>query len=83
MITHSDLVERLLEQGMGVMGWTEEQTLQTTIPAIQLAYKGRCDFVSAILKAVFGEADKPAATPAAPARPLTFALFDAMFGGGK
>lgn len=66
---------------MGVMGWTEEQTLQTTIPALEAAYKGRCDFVSAILKAVFGEGDKP--EPAQPARPLTFTLFDAMFGGGK
>lgn len=64
---------------MGVMGWTEEQTLQTTVPAIEAAYKGRCDFVSMVLNAVFGDGkpDKPKVS----ARPFSFALFDAQFGG--
>lgn len=36
--------------GMGWLGWTEEQTLATTIPAIILAYEGRMD----MLRSIFG-----------------------------
>jgi hypothetical protein len=66
---------------MGVMGWTEEQTLRTTVPAIEAAYKGRCDFVSMVLKAVFGTNEPEA--PKVSARPFSFALFDAQFGGDR
>lgn len=42
---------------MGWMGWTEAQTLSTTIPAIELAYQGRFE----LLKSIFGGkgADEP------------------------
>jgi hypothetical protein len=65
--------------GMGALGWSEEQTLQTTLPAIELAYRGRCEFVSKIIGAVFGN-NEPAPPPVSP-RPFSFALFDAQFGG--
>lgn len=61
---------------MGWMGWTEEQTLRTTIPALELAFEGRCD----MLAAIFGGAETPAKKPVS-ARPFSFALFDAQFGG--
>lgn len=66
---------------MGVMGWTEEQTLQTTLPAIDAAYKGRCDFVGMVLKAAFGSSEPEA--PKVSTRPASLALFDAQFGGDK
>lgn len=40
---------------MGWLGWTEAQTLDTTIPAILTAYEGRAD----MLKAIFGESERP------------------------
>lgn len=61
---------------MGWIGWTEEQTLQTTIPAIELAYRARCD----MLQAIFGGAED--AAPAVSPRPMTPTLFNALFGGG-
>lgn len=39
---------------MGVIGWTEQQTLDTTIPAIELAYKGRSRFIADVAGAIFG-----------------------------
>jgi hypothetical protein len=60
---------------MGWIGWTEEQTLQTTIPAIETAYRGRCKMVSAI----FGGSE-PTPAPVS-ARPFSIELFDAMFDG--
>lgn len=63
---------------MGWLGWTEEQTLQTTIPAIELAHEGRCD----MLRAIFG-GNEPA-KPAVSARPFSIELFDAwQLDGGK
>lgn len=53
---------------MGWLGWTEQQTLNTSMPAIVLAYEGRMD----MLKACFGEASEtpPAAVEvAAPVAP--------------
>jgi hypothetical protein len=64
----------LLKYGMGWLGWTEDQTLQTTIPAIELAYEGRCD----MLRSIFGGGDEPAPAPAA-TREMTPELFDAVF----
>jgi hypothetical protein len=37
------------------MGWSEEQTLHTSIPAIIAAHAGRVD----MLKAIFGGKDEP------------------------
>lgn len=69
---------------MGWLGWTEEQTLQTTVPAIEIAYRGRCDMLQDVIKAAFGggEDEKPAAPKASP-RPLTMKLFDALFSGKR
>lgn len=62
---------------MGWIGWTEEQTLRTTIPAIELAVAGRTD----MLRAIFGgsEPEQPKVSP----RPFSIELFDALFDGGK
>ncbi len=38
------------------MGWTEEQTLNTKMSAILLAYEGRVD----MLRAIFGGGSEPA-----------------------
>lgn len=42
---------------MGWLGWTEEETLNTTLSAIELAYEGKVD----MLKLCFGapEEEKP------------------------
>lgn len=58
---------------MGWLGWTEEQTLQTTIPALELAYQGRCE----MLAAIFGGKDSAPAVDNT--RPMTPELFDAVF----
>lgn len=42
---------------MGWLGWSEEQTLDTRMPMIVLAYEGRVK----MLKAVFGGGDEPPA----------------------
>lgn len=44
---------------MGWLGWTEQQTLDTSIPAIELAFSGRME----MLKACFGAAEEPATPP--------------------
>jgi hypothetical protein len=50
------------------MGWSEEQTLHTSIPAIIAAHAGRVD----MLKAIFGGKDEPTKTeqnqPASPGK---------------
>lgn len=61
---------------MGWLGWTEEQTLQTTVPSIEIALAGRCD----MLRQIFGGSDEPAPKPVA--RPFSIKLFDALFAGG-
>ena len=52
---------------MGWLGWTEEQTLDTTMRGIWLAYEGRGE----MLKAIFGggkdKAGRPLAEPDMPA----------------
>ena len=44
---------------MGWLGWTEDQTLNTSMPAIEIAYRAKVE----MLKACFGggpsETDKP------------------------
>jgi|GEM_PF-3375793 len=40
---------------MGWLGWTEDQTLDTRMISIVMAYEGRLK----MLKAIFGSEDKP------------------------
>lgn len=47
---------------MGWLGWTEQQTLDTTIPAIWAAYRGKIE----MLKACYGSSEKT------PPKPMTF-----------
>jgi hypothetical protein len=48
--------------GMGWLGWSEDQTLDTTMPSIIEAYEGRVD----MLKAIFGDGKKPGVSVADP-----------------
>lgn len=41
--------------GTGWLGWSEQETLDTSIPTILLAYEGRVE----MLKACFGGSDEP------------------------
>lgn len=61
---------------MGWVGYTEEQALQMTIPALELAYEGRCE----MLEAIFGGGES---ADQVSARPFSIELFDAMFGGDR
>ena len=59
-MTVEEYLDHLLKLGMGWLGWTEEQTLATSMPAIVIAYEGRLD----MLQALFGSATAPAALDA-------------------
>jgi hypothetical protein len=63
----------LLEIGTGWLGWGYDQTLDTPIQGIEIAHKGRL----AMLRAIFGSAEKPEETKQLP--PLSPTLFRAMF----
>lgn len=52
---------------MGWIGWTEQQTLDTTIEGIRIAYQGRMD----MLAAIFGKS-KPAGAPVSESGPSLF-----------
>lgn len=56
-MSHAEFAAWLMKIGMGWLGWTERQTLDTSIPAVLFAYEGRKD----MLRAVFGsgEPDPP------------------------
>lgn len=56
MISHANFHEWLLKVGMGWIGWTEDQTLDTHMAAIVLAYEGRADMLGYIFG---GKADEP------------------------
>ncbi len=45
---------------MGWLGWTEDQTLNTSMPAIEIAYRAKVD----MLKACFGGGAEPDPQPA-------------------
>lgn len=64
MISLSEYYDRLLKIGMGWLGWTEDQTLDTSMPAIVLAQQGRVE----MLQAVFGGAPAPKEPP--PEKPM-------------
>ncbi|MGF7160126.1 hypothetical protein FHS85_001749 [Rhodoligotrophos appendicifer] len=49
MITHAEHHHWLLEIGMGWLGWTEQQTLNTTMSSIITAYRGRIDLLKTLL----------------------------------
>jgi hypothetical protein len=55
------------------LGWTEAQTLATSVPAILAAFKGR----QAMLRAIFGGSDEQ--KPVVSDQKLTPQIFDAMF----
>lgn len=66
MITHSDFHDWLLKVGMGWIGWTEQQTLDTHMAAIVLAYEGRADMLGYIFG---GKAEEPGQVE--PAEPIS------------
>jgi hypothetical protein len=55
--TVGEMADRLLEIGTGVLGWTSQQTMQTPMPHILLAYKSRIDWAKATNP--FGSGEKP------------------------
>lgn len=59
---------------MGWLGWTEQETLHTSMPAIEAAYRGRTKMIQVMT-------GRSPPSPAAPAGALTPLLFDALFGG--
>lgn len=65
--------------GTGWIGWTEEQTLNTTMPGIESAHRGRVN----MLQAIFGKADEPSLAKKPSARHVTPKLFDALFFGKR
>lgn len=66
-------------RAMGWLGWTEEVTLRTTVPSIELALEGRAE----MLNKIFGKGEPEPEQPKVSARPFSLELFDAMFDGGK
>lgn len=68
-----DYLDHMLELGMGWMGWTEAETLDTSIPAIALAYDGRIK----MLQSIFGKGEaKP--DESAPADEASMPLADRL-----
>ena len=49
---------------MGWLGWTEEQTLRTSIPSIELAYRARVDMLAAV--GLLSKGDAPAPSKSMP-----------------
>ncbi len=67
---------------MGWLGWTEQQTLDTTIPAIETAFRGRVE----MLKACFGSGDdkpKPEPEPQRVSGKTLFAMMRTLAGGKR
>ena len=60
-----DYLDYLLKLGMGWLGWTEAETLDTSMPAIGLAYDGRIE----MLQAIFGKGEAKPGTDAGEAPP--------------
>jgi hypothetical protein len=48
------------------LGWTEQQTLDTTIPAIETAYNGSWKGLRKVVEAVAGTAEGEPDTPVVP-----------------
>ena len=65
---------------MGVLGWTEKDTLDASLQGIVAALESRKRFINDILQAVFGSPTTESAEPVAQTvRPMTPELFDALF----
>lgn len=64
-MSQSDYFDWLLKIGMGWIGWTYEQTLDTPMLAIVDAHKGRM----AMLRAIFGGDDPD--IPSIPQKPVS------------
>ena len=62
---------------MGWLGWTEAQTLATSMQAIEAAYRGRVKMIQAMT----GRTPAPTAAPTQGGVHMTPLLFDALFGG--
>ena len=58
-MTVEEYFDHLLKIGMGWLGWTEDQTLDTSMPAIALAYEGRLE----MLQSIFGSGEAASAEP--------------------
>lgn len=55
-MTVEDYLDHLFKLGMGWLGWTEAQTLDTSMPAIVMAYDGRIE----MLQSIFGKGETKA-----------------------
>jgi len=75
-MSHADYFKHLLKIGMGWLGWSEDQTLDSTMPIIELAYEGRID----MLKFHRGDPPNDGKSEPPPRSPITPELFDAIFG---
>lgn len=64
-MTVGESLDWFLKIGMGWLGWTEQQTLDTSMPAIALAYEGRREMFNAL----FGGGESADAGPDEPAEP--------------
>lgn len=60
-----DYLDHLLKLGMGWLGWTEAETLDSSMPAIVLAYDGRIE----MLQSIFGKGEAKPSEPGAEAAP--------------
>lgn len=56
-MSRSEWFDRLMQMGTGFCGWTEQQTLATRIPVIELAYEGVIERLRMCYGS--GEPDKP------------------------
>jgi hypothetical protein len=63
-MSHPEYFDHLFRIGTGWIGWSEEQTLDASMPAIEAAYAGRIE----LLQAIFG---KPKEQEGQPRRKLT------------
>jgi hypothetical protein len=66
--------------GTGWLGWTEEETLNTSLSGILLAYEGRLDMLDSIFGT--GKSDKKSLVPATPQN-IKKAMRSLMRGGRK
>ena len=64
-MSRSEYHDRLLKIGTGWLGWTERETLETSIPTIELAYDGLIEKLRAIHGAPDPEPEKTGPVPAA------------------
>jgi hypothetical protein len=69
-----------MKVGMGWLGWTEQQTLETDMQSIEAAYRGRFE----MLRSLAGHDIASAAFETTEVKKtMSAGLFVAMFGGGK